>query len=139
MSGIVFDMDLMQKISLFERLTGAGVKDCVLEEGKILFIVNPGQVAKAIGKGGANIRNLEFKFKRKIKIVEFNPSLLTFIQNLVYPAKIEDMEEQDGIVTIKAADTKSRGILIGRGASSLRAFESITQRHFKELQEIKVM
>lgn len=139
MSGIVFDADIMRVIALFEKVTRAGVKDCITDEEKVLFVVNEGEVGKAVGKGGANIRRLEDRLKRKIKIVEFKPSMLSFIKSLVYPAKIEDMEEQDGIVTIKAADNKSRGMLIGRNASSLRYFESVVKRHFKDLQEMKVL
>lgn len=139
MSKIVFDLELIRIISLFEKVSRARVKDCIIDSNKVLFIVEYGEVAKAVGKKGANIRRMEHLLKRKIKIVEFNSSMLTFIKNLVYPAQIEDMEEQDGTVTIKPADTKSRGMMIGRNASNLRAFESVVQRYFKELQEIKVM
>lgn len=137
MARIKFDIDAMKFMSMFENMTGAKLKDCIISEGSITFIVEEGELGKAIGKKGSNVRRLENSFKKKIKISEFSDNLVKFIQNLTYPAKIEEVKREENIVIITAADSQSRGSLIGRGASILRAYEAIVKRYY-DIEEIKV-
>lgn len=138
MSRIKFDIDAMKFMSLFESMTGAKLKDCIISENLVTFIVEEGEIAKAIGKSAANVRKLEQKLKKKVKIAEFSDDIVKFIQSLTYPAKIEEVEQEEGIVKIKAADNQSRGLLIGREANILRAYEKIVKRYF-DIEEIKVL
>lgn len=137
MARIKYDIDAMKFMSMFESMTGAKLKDCIISEGVITFIVEEGELGKAIGKKGSNVRRLENSFKKKIRISEFSDNLVKFIQNLTYPAKIEEVKRDDNTVIITAADSQSRGNLIGRGASILRAYEAIVKRYY-DIEEIKV-
>ena len=57
--------------SLMERVTKAKVKDCFTdEEENLFFVVAPGELGKAIGKGGANIRKMQDELQRKIRVIE---------------------------------------------------------------------
>jgi len=56
----------MQYISLFESITGAKVKDCVMDE-KLTFIVHPNEAGRAIGKNGINIKRVANVLKKKGK------------------------------------------------------------------------
>jgi N utilization substance protein A len=135
---IVYDTGAMQVIAHFEQMTRARVKDCILTENQAIFVVEPGDIGKAIGPRGANIRRLEAALKKKIKIAEFSHELVSFIKNLVYPIDVKEIKEQeDGIVLIVPPDLKSRGLLIGRNAQTLRAYESAVQRFFP-IKELKV-
>ncbi len=136
MSKVVFDMETMKIISLFQAVTRASVKDCI-NDSELLFVVGPGELGKAVGKGGENVKRLAAALKRKIKIVEFSDQLFTFIKNLVQPLRVEKIEEQDGVVTLTPPDSSTRGYLIGRGGSSLRILEERVKRHFP-IKEIKV-
>ncbi len=138
MNKIVYDMDTIKFISAFQGLTGTTVRDCIVSENSLLFIVQEGEIGKAIGKNAENVRRLANGFKRKIKIVEFSADLLKFIKNIVQPLKIAEIEEREGTVFITAPDLQTRGYLIGRGGSSLRQLEETVKRHF-EIKEIKVM
>lgn len=135
---IVYDITIMRFMSLFETITRAKLKDCIMGDSLITFVVQPGEASKAIGKRAANIKKLEFKFKKKVKIVEFNETLEGFIKNLVFPAKVKDIQWDGKLVTIFSADLQSRGLIIGRDAKRLRSYESIAQRYFSALEEIKV-
>jgi N utilization substance protein A len=137
-SKIVYDTGTMQVIAHFEQMTRARVRDCIITEQQVIFIVEPGDIGKAIGPRGANIRRIEAGLKKKVKIAEFSHELVTFIKNLVYPIDVREVKEQDdGVVVLVPPDLKARGLLIGRNAQTLRAYESVVQRYFP-IKELKV-
>lgn len=138
MNKISFDIDAMKFLSLFESLTHSGVKDCIKKEDRIIFIVNSGEIGKAVGKKGINIKKLEAKFRKKVRIIEYDADMLIFIQNVFYPNKVKEITEEDGIVKIVPPDSKTRGYFIGRNASTLRNAEEIVKRYF-DLKEIKIV
>ena len=142
MNKIKFDLDTLKLISLFEKLTRASVKDCFPEENQITYVVNENEAGKAIGKNGANVKRLGNMSKKNIRIIEFSPDIKQFIQNLVFPSKVSNVEEEevDGkkIVTITPLDNKNRGHLIGRAAETLRYNENIVKRYF-QIDELKVV
>lgn len=137
MARAVYDASILQYMSIFDKITKAKLKDCIVLDESITFIVEQNEMGKAIGKQGSTARELESAFKKKIKIVEFSPELKSFINNLVTPLQIKDILEEDGIITIMPPDSKTRGLLIGRNASILRNYEAIIKRHF-EIKELKV-
>lgn len=128
----------MKFISVFEQVTQANAKDALKDNERLIFIVEENQIGKAIGKGGINIRKLEAKFNRKIKIVEFNPDVLQFIKNLVYPLKLKDIKEDNGVITLFGPDAKTRGQLIGRERQNLRQILQIVKRYFV-IENIRVV
>jgi N utilization substance protein A len=135
---IVYDTGAMQVMAHFEQMTRAKLKDCIMGEQQVFFVVEPGDVGKAIGPRGANIRRLEEAMKKKVKMVEFAPELVSFIKNLVYPIDVKEVREQDdGIVVIMPPDLKARGLLIGRNAQTLRAYESVVKRFFS-IKELRI-
>lgn len=127
----------MKFISIFESITGAALKDCFEQNDKLIFVVKQGEIGKAIGKRGINTKKLERILKKRIKIIEFNPELLQFIQNIVFPSKVKEIKEEEGIVIITPPDSETRGYLIGKSASNLRNTEEVVKRYF-EIKEIKV-
>ena len=136
---IKYSADVMKFISMFETLTRAKVKDCLLVDETIFFIVQPGQIGKAIGKKGANIKRLKSLMKNKeFRIVEFNPGITQFVENLFYPIQIKSIEQKEDVIEVAAPDLKTRGLLIGRGAKNLRNYEAIVNRYFT-IKEIKVV
>jgi len=135
---IKYDAELMKLMSFFESITQAKLKDCVVLGSQLVFVVQPGQIGRAIGKNASSARKLQDSLNRKIKIVEFNPEVAGFVENLILPLKADKVSEASGLVTIKSSDTQTRGILIGRNAQNLRGYESIVKRYF-DISEIKVV
>ena len=127
----------MKYISLFESLTGASVKDCIVNDS-ITFIIHENNMGKAIGKQGSNINRVEATFKKKIKLVEFNADVSQFIQNLIFPYKVKEIKEENGIVTIYGNDTKTKGLLIGRDRHNIKSINDVVKRYF-DVEEVKVM
>ena len=67
----------MKHINLFQSITKASVKDCIVGLDRVLFVVNQGQAGLAIGKSGVNIRNLQRLMKKRIEVIEFNSELIS--------------------------------------------------------------
>ena len=55
---IKFTANEIRYIALFENMTGAMVKDCIIddENGKVTFVVKNGDMGLAIGKKGQNVK-----------------------------------------------------------------------------------
>src|SRR3989338_5999077 len=126
----------MQYISIFESLTAANVKDCIVNE-QMLFIVNENDMGKAIGKQGSNVKRIENLVKKKIRLVEFNDDVVQFVQNLIYPIKAKEIKEEIGIVNIYCNDIKSKGMLIVRDRHNINFVNGVVKRHF-DVEEVKV-
>jgi N utilization substance protein A len=135
---IKYDINLMKFMTFFENFTKTKLKDVIEGKDHLTFVLeDASDMGQAIGRGGANIRALEAKLKRKIKIVAFDTELSQFVRNLIYPIEAKDMRFEDGILTIFGHDMKSRGLLIGREAHNLNALKAIVQRYF-DVKDIKV-
>lgn len=133
------DMETLRLIKLFEQVTKANVKDCFVYKERLTFIVEEGHLWRALGKNRANLEKLEKLLNRKLKIVEYRPDKLQFIVNLIHPLRVVDInEDENGIITIKGPDTKTKGLMIGARAQNLRATEDVVRKFF-ECTEIKVV
>ena len=84
------------------------------------------------------MRNLENKLKKRVKIVEYHTDVMQFVKNVVAPLELKEVKMEDSTVFLSAKDLKTRGLLIGRGASNLRLFEAIVQRYFP-IKELRVV
>lgn len=128
----------MKCISLFETLTGAHVKDCIDTPIALIFIVEPSDIGKAIGKQGSNVRKIEDLLKQKVKVVAFDPDKAQFLKNFLYPLVNYDVLLEGDVLKIKCGDLKTRGQIIGRNATTLRLSEDILRRYFT-LEKIVVV
>jgi len=129
------DKDLIQKINLFEKLTHARVKDVFSFNG-FLIIVNCGDIGKAVGKNGVNIKKYSDMIREKVKVVEFHHNPIPFLKNLIMPLKVEGMEEEEGFINI-SADHKTKGLLIGRNQKNLEGYNKIFKKYFDSVIRIK--
>lgn len=111
-----------------------------MQQDKLCFIVQPGNLRKGLGPDKKNIAKLENLTKRKVKVIEYSDDLNRFVHNVFSPLKIVSMEVSDeGIITIAGPDQKTRGLMIGAQARNLRLFESVIQKYYPEVKEIKVV
>ncbi|MFC1697227.1 NusA-like transcription termination signal-binding factor [Nanoarchaeota archaeon] len=134
----IYDIETIKLISLFENITKSKLKDCFSDEKFIYFITQPGMLGKAIGKKAVNVKNLENKLNRKIKIIEFNPTDIQFVRNFIYPLKPKDIKKEGKIVIIEGSDFKTKSLLIGRDSQNLKNLKKVVKRYF-EVDEIKII
>jgi len=134
--GIKYTIETIAFLNLFEKVTKVRVKDCFFDEN-LIFIVNQGDIGKAIGKKGINIKNLERKLGKKIKIVEFNSDPVVFVKNFIAPLGAKDIVKEEDVIKIISDNMKTKGLLIGRDRKNLKRLQEIVSKYFDI--EIKVL
>lgn len=128
-------------ITLFEKLTGATVKDCIVDEnnGDITFIVKEGDRGLAIGRSGRTIDKIKKRMKREIHVYEHSDNPEKFIKNLFYPISIEkveiDEERKEARIYINPSQKKRA---IGRGGKKIKSVKDIAKRHLG-IEDIKIL
>lgn len=143
MSMIRLTVDEMSYISLFESITGATAKDCVIAEDNsyIIFVVKQGEVGLAIGRNGVNIKRLKQYISKPIDIVEYSDKPKEFIKNTFAPARltaIEILERADGKKIARVeVQPEDRGIAIGRNGRNIAKARILAKRHFG-IEDIKL-
>jgi len=135
---VILNQEIMGLSSLMERVTKAKVKDCFTdEEENLFFVVAPGELGKAIGKGGANIRKMQDELQRKIRVIEYNDNVVEFVKNIIYPLRVQSITEENGAVVIKETNKKAKSLLIGRQGRTLKLINRAVKRFFNH--EIKII
>jgi N utilization substance protein A len=125
--------DCMRLISQFERLTGAGSRDCIIDDrnNRLIFVINPGEMGLAIGKSGASIKKASDVMGKKIEVVEYSTNPEQFIRNCFLPAQVTgiDFEDQDDgqVAHIEVRD-EDRGIAIGKEGKNIFKAKKLAQR-----------
>ncbi|MBI5229284.1 NusA-like transcription termination signal-binding factor [Candidatus Micrarchaeota archaeon] len=123
----------IQMINLLELNTGARANDVVLTDGAVVFIVQEGDLGKAIGKKGSNILRLKKILDRGVEVVEDSSNLKQFLKNIFYPVEIKEIttNEADDVKSITLqVDPENKGLAIGRGGEKIERARILVKRHF---------
>jgi N utilization substance protein A len=142
-SGIKFTGTEMRYIALFESVTGANVKDCIIDEeqGRVVFIVKEGEMGVAIGKGGRNIRVLERMTGKKHEIIEYSEDPVQFIKNALKPAVVREVritERQDGkTIAVVTVHPRDKGVAIGKNGRNAERLRFLAKRYF-QMQNVSI-
>jgi N utilization substance protein A len=142
-TGIKITCDEMRYIALFESISGASVKDCIIDEeqGRAIFIVNQGQVGVAIGRGGRNIHTLEKMTGKKHEIIEYSEDAVQFIKNALKPALVKEVrvtERTDGKkIAVVTVNPKDKGVAIGKNGKNAERLRFLAKRYFN-IQNVSI-
>jgi len=142
-TGIKFTSTEMRYIALFESITGASVKDCILneEQGRVIFVVNEGQIGMAIGRGGRNIRILERMTGKKHEIIEYSEDPAQFIKNALKPAVVKEVritERPDGKrIAVVSVHPRDKGVAIGKNGRNAERLRFLAKRYF-QIQNVSI-
>jgi N utilization substance protein A len=124
----------MRYMSLFERMTEAVVRDCIEHGGTVVFVVDSGQMGKAIGKGGANIDRVRRSIDKEVEVVEFSDDEGEFVANAFQPAAIDEVEvveENGGKVAYVDVDDSDKGLAIGKDGENIAKAKELARRHYE--------
>jgi len=142
-SGIRFTSTEMRYIALFESITGANVKDCIIDDelNRIIFVIKEGELGIAIGKGGKNIRLLEKMTGKKHEIIEHSENPVEFIKNALKPAQVKEIritERPDGkTIAVVSVNPKDKGVAIGRNGRNAERTRLLAKRYF-QIQNVSI-
>ncbi len=142
-SGIMFTSREMRYMALFESITGAIVKDCIVDEdlNRIIFVVKKGEVGMAIGRGGKNIRLLEKMTGKRHEIIEHSENPAQFIKNALKPARVKEIritERPDGkTIAVVAVNPKDKGVAIGKNGRNAERIRFLAKRYF-QIQHVSI-
>lgn len=142
---IKIDRVSMELISLFNNISGAIIKDCLVFKTPenygeiIIFLVKKQDVGKAIGKNGEHVKDLMSKLQKKIDVIPFSEKLEEFIQFILNTTKniikVQNIEIKSSknqkktvIITVRPQD---RGKAIGKDGSMIRKIKELVLRHFE--------
>jgi transcription termination/antitermination protein NusA len=135
----VYDQQLIELRALFERKTGAHVKDVFNDKNdKLTFVIDKGEMGKALGKGKTHLFQLQESLGKKVRVVEYDDDRLQFIRNLIAPLQVNNMVDEGEIIVLHGPDLKTNGLLIGKQARNLRNLEWMVNK-FHAVKEIKVV
>ncbi len=121
-------------MSLFESVTGALARDCIVKDNVVIFVVKEGNMGLAIGKNGKNVKRLEQILGKRVELVEYAQDLKQFLKNVFYPANVLNVNvvERNGKRTAYVIiDSKDRRTFSKRIGGRIRLARILVQRHFK--------
>ena len=138
MARLKLDADSLGLSLVMERITKARVKDSFQDDDTIYFIVGFGELGKAVGKGGSNIKKVQEALGKKIKVIEFKNDVKGFVKNAIYPLKVEEIKQEDNCIIIKETSKKTKSLLIGREGKNLKLINRAVKLFFS-IEEVKVI
>jgi N utilization substance protein A len=136
-TGIKFTSVEMRYIALFQSITGATVKDCIVDTdlNRIIFVVKEGSIGMAIGKKGKNIHQLEKMTGKKHEVIEHSENPAQFIKNALKPAKVDEVritERMDGkTIAVISVNPKDKGVAIGKNGRNAERIRFLAKRYFQ--------
>jgi transcription termination/antitermination protein NusA len=132
MPEIALDTESIGYIRLFEERTGARVKDCLAAEDKLVFLVEPGEIHKAVGPGGALVERLKGMLHKEIMVVEFSDDVGTLVKNVFFaysPKTVAFQPKGRGRHATVTVDPAWKARAIGKAGKNLKIARAILVRH----------
>jgi N utilization substance protein A len=122
----------IEELRILARATAV---DCIIDEkfDRIIYLIRPGDMGLAIGKGGENSKKLQKALGKKIEMVEYSENLRTFIENVFKPAEVSDIRihEDTGKVDVCIRRKSDLGIAIGKGGATVEKARMLLRRFFQ--------
>ena len=120
---------------LFEEEVGVAATDCLVEDerDRVVFVVERGKMAQAIGPDGEHVDRLERRLDTRVKLIEDADRAETFVANTLAPAAVYNVtvsEGTDGTVAYAEVDEAERGVAIGTDGENIETARVLASRHF---------
>ena len=129
--------DELRLMSLFQNITGAVARDCIVDErmDRVIFVVNKGQMGLAIGKGGSTIKQLQNVVSKKVELVEYSDDPSAFLSNVLNSDMINEIkinERFDGTKqAVVVVDSRKKGVVVGKEGRNAEKARLLAKRYFQ--------
>lgn len=144
MPQVTLTEECMRLISQFESLTGAGSRDCIVDNRneRIIFVINPGDMGLAIGKSGSSIKKASDVMGKRIEVVEYSADPGQFLRNCFLPAQVTgidfDTDEEDQQIALIEVRDEDRGLAIGKAGKNIFKAKVLAQRQH-DIADVQLM
>jgi len=129
--------DELGLISLFQNVTGATARDCIIDDklDRVIFIINKGEMGLAIGKNGASIKNTQKMVGKEVELVEYSEDPKNFIINSLNSKFVSDVrlsKKVDGSkIAVVTVDRNRKGAIVGRNGKNAEKARLLARRYFQ--------
>ncbi|QQG48911.1 MAG: NusA-like transcription termination signal-binding factor [archaeon] len=136
MTEIKLSSDQLSLMSMFQGMTGATVKDCLVDDkrNRVIFVVARGQMGLAIGKEGISVKKIERAVRRPVEVVEWSDDVEGLVKNSLgakYVLEVKVSERLDGSkgVTV-TVDARKKGAVLGLEGRNAEKVRLLAKRYF---------
>jgi N utilization substance protein A len=125
---------------LVEEVTGVAVRDCLVEDDRVVVLVATGELGKAIGADGGQVERVERRLGTQVTLVEDANRAEPFVANALAPAAVYNVTVSDGETTVAYAevDEDDRGAAIGADGRNIEAARRLAKRHY-DIDDIELV
>ena len=132
-------MQTMRYINLLDRASRVKTSKCFVYNNTIIFAVPREMISRAIGPAGINVRDIQEKLGKKVKVVSEVSEISDaerFVRDIVSPLRFKSLELKDSVFVLTAG-SESKAALIGRNRRRLDELNQILKDTFgKEVRII---
>ena len=135
--GAKLDLKSIQCINIFSKVTGVRTKDCFMYNNTRVFIVMAPLLPRALGEKGANIKQLSYLLRGRVRILP-EANIENFVRMLVMPVQFKRLTVgEDGVATILAGQ-QAKASLIGRDKVRLDELDNILKQYYN-IKSLKIV
>ncbi|MFQ6135948.1 MAG: NusA-like transcription termination signal-binding factor [Candidatus Hydrothermarchaeales archaeon] len=126
--------DELGYITIFEKMTGAITKDCIIDndENKIVFVVKEGDMGLAIGRKGVNVQRVRKAIGRKVEVIEHSSDPARFVMNVLRPLRVKDVSFADKAnkkIALVDMDDRDKIRAVGKRGKNIQKIRELVGRH----------
>jgi transcription termination/antitermination protein NusA len=140
---IKLSADQLSLMSMFQGMTGATAKDCVIDEkrNRVIFVVAKGQMGLAIGKEGVSVKKIERAVRRPVEVVEWADDVEGMLRNSLGAKWVTEVKvttradgSKEAVVTV---DPHKKGAVLGLGGKNAEKARMLARRYF-EVESVQI-
>lgn len=119
-------------LALFEEETDVAARDCIVEDDRLIVVVPPDEMGKAIGSGGERVQRIENRVDKRVELVEDADTAEAFVANALSPAAVYNVtiSENEDVVAYAEVAEEDRGVAIGTDGRTIDRARALADRHF---------
>jgi transcription termination/antitermination protein NusA len=123
-------------MAMFQGMTGATARDCVVDEkqNRLIFVIQKGQMGLAIGKDGASVKKIERAVRKPVEVVEWSDDVCELLKNALGARYVQEVRLSDrddgtkGVVVV--VDPRRKGAALGLGGRNAEKARMLAKRYF---------
>jgi len=115
-------------INKFDSITGVIARDCLIDNGIVIFLVKPELLGKAIGRKGVKARLLAKTFGKKVEIYPYYEKIEEFIKSAFPDVAILSVDVKGNNAQIKLESADKRKIM--DQLAKFKRIKKLVQRNY---------